>query len=200
MTWPEVSSFLFITQYVELRSCASVRELAFFRGREKRREAKNRRRSERHRTSTARAPSGPATCRILQERERCRTSRFCVRSRGAQLRLLLFSDGHPLSLICPMSNSACAAKIVPLLPAEPMLRANSYYISIFFLAARSVFLPRDFQGSCARISTDHSFGSRSKRASLFVQRCVWWQAGHTIGSISSIGDASNVWGSIENPV
>src|SRR5207253_7583090 len=36
MTWAEVSSVLFITQYVELRSCplvrnkASVRELAFF--------------------------------------------------------------------------------------------------------------------------------------------------------------------------
>lgn len=42
------------------------------------------------------------------------------------------------------------------------------------------------------IPTDHSLGSRSKRASLLVQRCIWRQAGHWIGSISSMGDASNV--------
>src|SRR6266496_2904995 len=86
-----------------------------------------------------------------------------------ELAFLPFSDGHPLSLICLMSNSACAAKIVPPGAAEPTLRANSYYISIFFGGAFSIST-EGFQRSRARISTDHSFGSRSKRASLFVQR------------------------------
>jgi hypothetical protein len=42
--------------------------------------------------------------------------------------------------------------------------------------------------------------SRSNSASFFCHRCILWQAGHSIGSISSIGDAVKVSWSIEKPV
>jgi len=41
---------------------------------------------------------------------------------------------------------------------------------------------------------------RSNSASFFAQRCNWWHAGHSIGSISSIGSAENVAWSIAKPV
>jgi hypothetical protein len=127
---------------------------------------------ERPRISTGCAPSCPAACRILRERGRYRTARLVARSHDARRRLLLIFVGHPCDV--GLSWIEAAPSLQELSRPARLSRLRDQLRATSVPSVRHSFqaLPHTSMSCSIRILPDHSFGSRSKRASRLFQRCV----------------------------